>query len=233
MRRLPPAVLCSALLALACGQNEDGYVISPTAPGPIVVPAAAANPLSGVVSDNHAPVVGARVLVFGDVGVNQQVTATDTGGHYSFSDVGPVACPPACTMVSASQPGFFSDIKYAETARSDRIDFELDPLVYISLGEAVAGLVGDATCSGLGYGQSPCQRFAIAVHSSGNLEVTSSGPFNFDFDVVGPDGMFAIYTSGSPGPFRVSIPVEAGLTYQIRVVAISSVRDFTLTTALR
>jgi hypothetical protein len=188
------------------------------------------------VSADAAPVPGARVLVFSDSAVNPSRTITDEQGLYSFEDVGPVACPPACALVSASRPGYFTDVKYAETARNGRLDFELDPLVYVSVGEVVNGYTGDASdarCEGSGYGSSPCQRFAVVPPSSGGLEITSPGPFQFDFDIVKPDGTFATYTSGTAGSFSTRINVTGGSTYELRVVYIGRDSYFQFTTALQ
>lgn len=224
------AVLGSPLLASGCTGDL------PIGPSPIPTSGPTWWPISGIVNADAAPVAGARILVFSDSGVKPSTTTTDELGIYTLEDVGPVDCPAACAFVSASKPGFFTDIKYAETARDGRLDFELDPLVYVSVGEVIngyAGEAGDAQCSGLGYGSSPCQRFAIVATSSGVLQISSPGPFNFDFDVVKPDGTFAIYSPGSQAAFSRTLDVIAGATYELRIVQTFTDSYFQFTTDLR
>ena len=235
MKHVLPAAISWALLALAC--SGDAGPVAPTPPQfrPGAPAPSPPYPISGTVFADAVPVNGARILVFGDPIVTSRSTTTDDQGYYAFDDLGNVFCPPACTMVSASKTGFFTDVRYAETARNGRLDFELDPLVFISVGQVVngyAGAAGDAKCEGLGYGSSPCQRFAIKAPATGVLRISSPGPFNFDFDVLKPDGTFATYSSGSPAPFTTRIEVTAGSIYEFRVVKISADGYFQITTAL-
>jgi hypothetical protein len=95
-------------------------------------------------------------------------------------------------------------------------------------------------CAGLGYGgwygqRALCQRYAITAPASGMLELTvSASIFDFDVDVVNPDGTFAVYGSSSSSPLRVRARVEGGATYEIRIAGgWSPARAFELTTALR
>ena len=107
------------------------------------------------------------------------------------------------------------------------------------------GRSGDAFCAGLGYGgtisamtdrmgRPPCQRFAVAVSRSGRLEATvTAALYEFDIDIVKPDGTFAAYI-GYPyrsGPPVVSAPVNAGSVYEIRLAGAPT--DFELRTTLR
>jgi hypothetical protein len=137
-------------------------------------------------------------------------------------------------LVSASKPGYFTDIKftnanYAPVSRDTQLDFELDPLVFISLGDVVPGGNFDAVCSHWGYGTSACQRFALTVPSAGTLEVKVAAANNSgDLDIVGPDGTFAGYI---PYPSGLVV-VKGGLTYEIRVTTAGR-RAFDLATALR
>jgi len=233
MKHVLPAAISWALLALACSGDT---LVAPTPPqfrpgAPVPWPP---YPISGTVFADATPVNGARILVFDDRIVTSRSTTTDDRGFYSFDDVGLVKCP-ACSMVSASKAGFFTDIKYADTALNGTLDFELDPLVFISVGQVVNGYTGeagDAKCEGLGFGSSPCQRFAIQAPSTGTLRISSPGPFRFDFDVVKPDGTFATYSSGGPEALTMKINVSAGSIYELRVVKISADGYFQLTTAL-
>jgi hypothetical protein len=80
-----------------------------------------------------------------------------------------------------------------------------------------------------------CRRLAVAVPASGTLVVTLSATpgVPFDISILTPLGAIAAYRS-SVVPIEVSAPVEAGLTYQVDVVAISSsIREFELSTTLR
>jgi hypothetical protein len=86
-----------------------------------------------------------------------------------------------------------------------------------------------------GYGSGACQRFVLTAPTSGTLDATLSAPiFNFDFDMVKPDGTFAVYIPHGVSPTRVSIPVEAGSSYELRVIGgWSPPREFELHTSLR
>jgi hypothetical protein len=69
---------------------------------------------------------------------------------------------------------------------------------------------------------------------SGTLTMTlAAANFAFDFDVARPDGTFAVYRALTASPARVDLLVEAGVTYQIRVVRVGGGSEFELTTALR
>lgn len=79
-------------------------------------------------------------------------------------------------LLSASKPGYFTDVKFADAnyvpiSKDTQLDFELDPWVHISLGEVIRGRIGvdDAVCSHWGYGSTVCQRFAVTAPASGTL----------------------------------------------------------------
>jgi hypothetical protein len=122
-----------------------------------------------------------------------------------------------------------------------RFDFVLDPWTYIPLGTAIHGVVnaGDAVCHGNSYGLPGfCDRFALAVPSSGMLDVTLTWPTtrpDVVLDVVRPRGNpCALFSWPGATHHTVRIPVEAGLTYEIRVVddGSASPLNYELTTAL-
>jgi hypothetical protein len=162
---------------------------------------------------------------------------TDAQGQYSISGV-QTSFYQLSPLLSASSPGYFTAIEFADAAYQPitgdrRLDFALDRAVRISLGEVARGQLnaGERVCSHWGYGAAPCARFAIAAPSSGLLDVTLSGlAADFDFDVVGPGGDFALYGTASP---HFSIAVVAESTYELRVIGWGTPRDFELTTALR
>jgi hypothetical protein len=85
-------------------------------------------------------------------------------------------------------------------------------------------------------GGAPCRRLAVSVPASGTLVVTLSatpgGPF--DISILTPLGAIAAYRASSILPIELTASVEAGLTYQVDVVAFSSsIREFELSTTLR
>jgi hypothetical protein len=169
---------------------------------------------------------------------------TDGDGMYNMPEVRAYAGGDSIgwLLVGASKPGYFADFKWwLEFPEDADLNLRLQPFTTsIPLGEAVRGQIGESECAGLGYGgwygqRSPCRRYAITVPATGTLEMTLSAPvFNFDVDVVRPDGTFAVYASSSSSPFRVRAQVEAGLTYEIRVAGgWSPAREFELLTVLR
>ena len=87
-----------------------------------------------------------------------------------------------------------------------------------------------------GMGGALCRRLAVTVPASGTLVVTLSatpgGPF--DISILTPLGAIAAYRASSIVPIDLTASVEAGLTYQVDVVAISSsIRELELSTTLR
>jgi hypothetical protein len=101
----------------------------------------------------------------------------------------------------------------------------------------VSSLVGDARCASLGYGGmggAACRRLAVTVPASGTLVVTLSatptGPF--DISILASSGIIAAYRAAPTVPTELTAAVEAGLTYQVDVVAFGSAR-FQLSTMLR
>ena len=87
-----------------------------------------------------------------------------------------------------------------------------------------------------GLGGALCRRFALPIRTSGMLDVTvASNPASpFDINVLRSDGTIGAYNSSSVSPVGVTLPVTAGLTYQIDVVHVyPATREFELMTAIR
>jgi hypothetical protein len=121
-----------------------------------------------------------------------------------------------------------------------QLDFDLEPAQLVAVGQVIQSAVGaTARCASLGYGGGGgaiCQRLALTVPEAGTLEVTvDSAPRSpFDGTLLRPDGTIGAYLATSVSPLRLTLPVAAGLTYQIDVVHIDpSTREFELSTALR
>lgn len=230
MRTIVAPLVWLGVLMVACdGGNRLTTPTFPSnffAPGPFL---AATYAVSGVVrTAGNVPVAGARVVV-----VDQQppVAATTDGNGRSSLPAVTASIWSMAPLLSASKPGFFADIKFAgggytPISRDTQLDFELETLLYIAVGDTVRAhtSASQRVCSHYGYGTGSCHRFALTVQASGTLEVTHSAPV--DTDVVKPDGTFAIYHPFAP-PLR--FPVEAGLTYEIRV---ATADDFELRTTL-
>ena len=146
-------------------------------------------------------------------------------------------------LVGASKQGYFADHKWwLDFPKDADLDLRLEPWRLIQLGEIIKGQIGQTECAGLGYGgwygrRTPCQRYALRVAAFGTLDVTISAPvFNFDMDLVNPDGTFADYTSyrgSTQASVRLTAPVRGGDTYEIRVAAVGAAQEFESTTALR
>jgi hypothetical protein len=194
------------------------------------------------------PIAGARVVVlavgwYGGTTTEASVVS-DGDGIYSMPEVRAYAGSDSIgwLLVGASKPGYFADFKWwLDFPKDADLDLRLEPWTTpIALGETIRGQIGEIECAGLGYGgwygqRAPCRRYAITAPASGNLDLTLSAPyFNFDVDIVKPDGTFAAYASSSASPLRVSAPIEAGMTYEIRVAGgWSPAREFEMTAVLR
>jgi hypothetical protein len=216
-----------------------------------LAPPAASRGLTGVVTDAvGGPVAGASVAVqevglLGDW-VVQSAVATDASGTYSVANVRAFNRGVGWLLVGASKAGYFADFKWWLNFPNDAdLNLRLDPWVHLSPGSTVRARIGDAFCAGLGYGgivnnttdgmgRPRCQRFAVAIPTSGTLEATiSAALYEFDVDIVKPDGTFAAYI-GYPyrsGPPVISAPVTAGSVYEIRLAGTPT--DFELSTTLR
>ena len=243
MMRALFASLC--MLALVGCDPRERSPVAPRTPG---TPPAAPGPtssqtytISGTVktSENLAA-AGARVVVLGQE--SSAFATTDGDGHYSISGVRPSPAEGMAPLLSASKTGFFTDLKFADSnylpiSMDTGLDFALAPWVQIPLGEVVRGLspIGPRVCSHWGYGASECQRFGVTAPATGSLDVTISAPlFNFDVDIVGPAGSFVLYDGRWASPLRLAIPVEAGATYELRVIGgWNPAREFELTVAMR
>lgn len=245
MTSIRSGVIAIAILSCGCGGGDDRRFLinpSPVVPPPPSAPAPAPSPqslhaLSGVVRAGGVPVAGVKValLKFEESALTASVL-TDERGAYRFTSVAPVTSSGA--LVSVSKPDYFTDTRYVDISQDQRVDFDLERAVHISVGHVIQSQVGEARCASLGYGHPPgalCRRFALVPPSSGPLEVTvSSTPSPpFDISVLNPDGTIGANVSGS-SPVRVRLQVAAGSTYQIDVVHISPLtRDFELLTTLQ
>ena len=242
-----------SLLAAACHDRPSSTPITPTAPSAVENPCirtpTPTNPgvpssmipcgihaLSGVVRVAGVPTAGATVALLADRDIIKSVM-TDRSGAYSFSEVSNFSFSGA--LVGASMPGYSTDTKYVLLTGPRQLDFDLIEAEPIPFGQMVRSPVGDARCASLGYGGmggALCRRLAVTVPASGTLVVTlsatPSGPF--DISILTPLGAIAAYRSSSILPIELTASVEAGLTYQVDVVAISdSIREFELSTTLR
>jgi len=192
--------------------------------------------LSGVVRVAGVPTAGATVALLADRQIIASVV-TDRSGAYGFPEVSNFSFSGA--LVGASMPGYFTDTKYILMTGLRQLDFDLIEAAQIPFGQIVTSPVGDARCASLGYGGmggALCRRLAVTVPASGTLVVTLSatpgGPF--DISILTPLGAIAAYRASSTLPIELTASVEAGLTYQVDVVAISSAsREFELSTTLR
>ena len=246
------AYLCFLVLVVACADSRPlPSLTSPTpmtptsAPCVLPCPLPGVHALSGVVRVAGAPVVGAKVGLI-KLGVQAPLSpgpedliasrVTDGSGSYNFPSVENVSFSGA--LVSVSKADYFTDTKYILMSQDRQLDFDLERAVDISVGQVLLSQVGEARCASTGYGGgggATCRRFSVPLHASGTLEVTvsASRTLPFDFTVLRPDGTIGIYI-GASSPVKATLPVGAGLTYQIDVVHVDpTTREFELTTALR
>jgi hypothetical protein len=180
-------------------------------------------------------VAGASVFSLSEDGTKVLLTtSTGPAGTYSFPDAGPPTCARDCSLIVASKEGFFKDIKWHPGGQQPQIDFWLEPIEYVAVGELVAREVADSVCEGLGYGAVHCGRVAIRATSTGIMQVTVTGsPWGFDVDAVRPDGTFAFYTGAGASGLRFEFPVEEGLIYEVRVAqVVPTARSFEVRTAI-
>ena len=251
MRRL--YCLVASLLAGACDNKPPPVPGALTGPSPVVTTCARTptptNPgvplslipcgvyeLSGVVRAAAVPAAAATVALVADRQIITSVV-TDRNGAYRFPEVSNFSFSGA--LVGASMPGYFTDTKYILMTGPRQLDFDLIEAAQIPFGQTVASPVGDARCASLGYGGmggAVCRRLVVTVPASGTLVVTltatPSGPY--DISILSPLGAIAAYSSASGVPLELTASVEAGLTYQVDVVAVSnSVHEFEISTTLR
>ena len=160
------AYLCGLVLVVACGDSRPLPTRpTPTSPAPVnptpaclPCPPPGVHALSGVVRVDGVPVVGATVGLI-QLGPQTPISAgpqdliasrlTDKKSPYNFPSVENVVFSGA--LVSASKAGYLIDTKYILMSENRQLDFDLEPAVYISLGEMTAA-VGEARCASFGYG---------------------------------------------------------------------------------
>jgi hypothetical protein len=232
--RSPALGLCALALFLGgCGfPSRHGSTLSFPSPISTDVPAAAPAPitntsvqtpvlstnLSGVVKAGGVPQAGATVVVVADGFVirESRSTVSDNSGRYDIPSVAlRMALGP---LISAHQPGYFTDVKWVTTAANQAVDFDLSPVTYTQVGTVVRSRMVNGVCEGVGYGSVPCHRVAIVAPATGTLEVTVAAPaITGDLDIWGPKGASAAYfPCPCPSPFRTGLAVEKGETYEIR-----------------
>jgi len=224
-------LVCVALLLGSCESSPR----LPTAPNPPSAPApppaGRTHTLSGVVTGQGRPVVGARVAIL-EIQPERSAT-TDGNGSYSISGVETSSFWDR-TLVRFSQPGYFTDFKRPNIRQDTQLDVVLHPLVFIALGDLVRGTVkaGDAICAGKDYTEDACQRFAVISPVAGTVEVTLTSRDYVALDIVTPEGEAFAEFSGSTK--RLSIPARAEGTYEIRVVTDGgATTEFELMASLR
>lgn len=241
--------LGASLLAVACHDGPSPAPVVPTIEAPCIRTPTPTNPgvplsdipcgvypLSGVVRVAGVPTSGATVALLADRQIIASVV-TDRSGAYGFPDVSNFSFSGA--LVAASMPRYFTDTKYILMMGPRQLDFDLVEAAQIPFGQLVTSPVGDARCASLGYGGMDgalCRRLAVTVPASGTLVVTLSatpgGPF--DVSILTPLGAIAAYRSSPILSIELTASVDAGLTYQVDVVAVSSsIREFELSTTLR
>jgi len=245
-------VCLTALLPLAACDGRQNVATAPSsiaASGPaqsLVTPRT--HTLSGTVTARGVPVAGAGVAelqtVYGDdcfTPHELSSTASDASGSYTLPAVLDSSRPAWASWMRASKPGYFTDFQRPRVSQDMRLDFVLDSWTYISLGAVIKGIVdaGEPVCRGNSYGLPGfCDRFALTVPSSGMLDVTLTWPTNRPdvvLDVVRPMGNpCAVFSWPGATRHTVRIPVEAGSTYEIRVVddGSASPLNYELTTSL-
>ncbi len=251
MRQLLVYASTTMLLA-AC----EGHPNPSTGPSAIPAPSVATSKgsfqthqISGVVTAAGTPASGVEVAelqtVYGDdcfTPHELSSSTTDASGSYTLPAVNDSSTSMWASWMRAYKSGYFVDFQRPRVSQDARLDFQLDPWTFVPLGEVVHGTLnsGDAVCHGNSYGLPGfCDRFALAIPSPGTLEVTLTWPNvrpDVVLDVVGPGGIPCALFSW-PGGTRHSLrlPVNAGSTYEVRVVddGSASPLNYELTTALR
>ena len=246
------ACFSATLLLVGC----DGLQPASTGPSPIPVlglapsqSSARTHRLFGVVTAAGAPAPSAEIAeiqtVYGDdcfTPHELSETASDASGSYTLPAVTDSSSSMWASWVRAYKPGYFTDFQRPRVSQDMRLDFVLDPWTHISLGEVVRGTVsyGDAVCHGNSYGLPGfCHRFALTAPSAGTLDVTLTWPTtrpDVVLDVVRPGGNpCALFSWPGGTRHNLKLPVDAGSTYEIRVVddGRASPLNYELTTALR
>jgi hypothetical protein len=140
-----------ALVASACNTRVSTFP-SPIPPPITLPPVIESNAVSGLVtSAGSIPVAGARVFLLDESGaaVPDVSAVTDANGHYRIERL--AKSPFLETLVGASASPFFADHAWVFLLPETRLDFTLDALTFIVLGDTIRARISDTMCAGLGY----------------------------------------------------------------------------------
>jgi len=197
--------------------------------------------VSGLVRDTRRqPVRAARVEVIAP-GFEGRFVVSDGDGRYRIPDLA------GGVQLHASRDGYFSNVRAVATTEDAIVDFILQPLRRIAIGEAIRDvLTADyPICFGQDYEDTGpesrggfCHRVLVTAFADGTLDVvlTWDRSYALALDLIGPDGR-SIQSWDGIGRTSLKMPVHKGSTYEVRVLVnrrkLGAHQDFELRTALR
>ena len=232
--------VCAVYLLVACGRPGSATADA-QAPSGASSTTRAAYAISGIVRDTRRqPIRAARIDVIAP-GFEGKFVVSDGSGRYRIPDLfGGV-------HVVASKDGYFSDIRAIAATNDAVVDFILQALHRIEIGNAIReALTSDyPMCFGRDYGDTGlerrgilCHRFFVTASVGGVLEVVLmwDPQTRLALDLIAPDGL-SVQSFNGDGRTSLTMPVQKGVTYEVRVLGDrekqGAVQDFELRTTVK
>ena len=197
--------------------------------------------ISGIVRDTRRQSVRAARIEVVAPGFEGRFVVSDGNGRYRILDLS------GGVQLHASRDGYFSHVRAVATTDDSVVDFILQPLHRVAIGEAVrAVLTSDyPTCAGQDYGDAGprargvlCYRLLVTASANGTMVVvlTWDRRNTLALALIAPDGR-SVQSWDGVGGTNLEMPVQRGSTYEVRVLdqrgRLGADQDFELRTALR
>jgi len=200
---------------------------------------AAGYAISGIVRDARLqPVRAARVEVLAP-GFEGRFVLSDRNGRYFIRDLA------GGVRLHASKEGYFSNVSAVAAAGDAIVDFILQPIHRIAIGEPIRDVLtaDHPLCVGDDRNRPEsrevaCHRLLVTPFTSGTLDVlvTWDRSSVFAVDLIAPDGR-SIGSSASAEGAYLTMPVDKGSDYEVRIIGdrrkLAAPQKFEVKTTLR